>query len=144
MQWNDSNNAGFSPEGVNPWLPVNPNYLQGFNVANQKDNPDALLNFYKRMLHLRKQTPALVRGGYTAIHETAQDYYAFLREDQESSQTCLVVLNLSERSSELKIEEKGPAARCLFSTHKSENEIVPLDTIQLAPFEIFIGELTSC
>ena len=41
--------------------------------------PNSLLNFYRRMLRLRKQTPALIAGDYTSLHEDATDYLAFLR-----------------------------------------------------------------
>ena len=64
-------NAGFSREGVSTWLPMNPNYIQGVNVADQQHDPKSMLNFYKRMLRLRKQTPALIVGDYTPLHETA-------------------------------------------------------------------------
>ena len=85
MQWADAPNGGFSPAGVQPWLPVNPNYAQGVNVAEQMDDPNSLLNFYRRMLRLRKGTPALTAGDYTPLHEEAEDYVAFLRRSPLSS-----------------------------------------------------------
>jgi len=48
MQWADAPNAGFSPAGVPTWLPVNPNYTQGVNVASQLGDPDSLFSFYRR------------------------------------------------------------------------------------------------
>ncbi|MGZ9226736.1 MAG: alpha-glucosidase, partial [Anaerolineales bacterium] len=59
MQWSNAANAGFSPAGVQTWLPINPNYAQGISVVEQQDDPNSLLGFYKRLLRLRKQTPAL-------------------------------------------------------------------------------------
>ncbi|HEY9527803.1 MAG TPA: alpha-glucosidase, partial [Anaerolineales bacterium] len=56
MQWSTAPNAGFSPEGVTTWLPLNPNYAQGINVAEQQNDPESMLNFYKRLLRVRKQT----------------------------------------------------------------------------------------
>ena len=38
MQWDASANAGFSPAGVQPWLPVNPDYVQ-VNVAQESAQP---------------------------------------------------------------------------------------------------------
>ena len=143
MQWSAAANAGFSPEGVQTWLPVNPNYVQGINVANQQDDPKSTLNFYKRMLQLRKQTPSLISGDYTPLHETSNDYFSFLRRSADPEQTCLVVLNFSDKARNLKFNLKAGAARCLFSTHKSENEVLSLNALNVAPFEIFIGELIS-
>jgi alpha-glucosidase len=143
MQWTQGINAGFSPDGVQTWLPINPNYARGVNVADQQDDPESMLNFYKRLLRVRKQTPALIEGDYTPLHETAADYIAFLRQSQETGQTCLVVLNLSEKIHNLKFDLDSPSARCLFSTHIPEGENVTLEALTLEPFEIFIGELTS-
>ena len=57
LQWGNSPNAGFSPAGVETWLPVNPNYAEGVNVAEQQGNPASMLSFTQRMLALRKATP---------------------------------------------------------------------------------------
>lgn len=143
MQWKGTANAGFSPDGVRTWLPVNPNYRQGVNVADQQSESGSMLNFYKRMLHLRRRTPALISGTYAPLHESAEDYFAFLRKDQDTRQTCLVVLNLSAKKHELNFAQEGNATRCLFSTHKSVNEIISLGALPLAPFEIFIAALDS-
>jgi alpha-glucosidase len=143
MQWSNRPNAGFSPEGIQTWLPVNPNYAQGINVAEQQNDPESMLNFYKKLLRLRKQTPALIDGDYTPLHETAEDYFAFLRRSQETGQTCLVVLNLSEKNHNLDFDLTSREARCLFSTHKPAEQTVSLEALEIAPFEIFIGELIS-
>lgn len=95
MQWANAPNGGFCPAGVAPWLPVNPNYAQGVNVAEQDGDPTSLLNFYRRTLRLRRETLALVRGDYVPLAPRARDYLAFLR--RADGQTCLVVLNFSER-----------------------------------------------
>jgi glycosidase len=53
FQWANAPNAGFSPPGVATWLPVNPNYAQGVNVADQEQNPNSLLNYYRRLIAVR-------------------------------------------------------------------------------------------
>jgi len=143
MQWSTAANAGFSPEGVTTWLPLNPNHAQGINVAEQQNDPGSMLNFYKRLLRLRKKTPALIDGDYTPLHVSAEDYFAFLRQSQETGQSCLVVLNLSEKSATLKFELPSQKIRCLFSTHTPEGESLSGEALNIAAFEIFIGELTS-
>ncbi|MGZ9222038.1 MAG: alpha-amylase family glycosyl hydrolase, partial [Anaerolineales bacterium] len=143
MQWSHAANAGFSPESVSTWLPLNPNYAQGINVADQQNGRDSMLNFYRRMLRLRKQTPALIEGDYTPLHETAKDYFAFLRQSQDIGQTCLVVLNLSDKTHNVKFDLTSQNARCLFSTHGVEGETVSLEALKIGPFEIFVGELIS-
>lgn len=142
FQWRNAVNAGFSPKDVRTWLPVNPNYAQGINVEEQSHDPTSMLNFYKSLLRLRKQTPALIAGDYTPLHESSEDYFAFLRHSDDPQQTCLVVLNLSNTAHMLKFEE-AQRATCLFSTHKTTGELIQLSKLPLAPFEVFIGELAA-
>ncbi len=61
MQW-DGKNAGFT-EGE-PWLAVNPNY-KTVNAAEAQDDPDSVLNFYKKLIRLRKQYADVIKGDYT-------------------------------------------------------------------------------
>jgi alpha-glucosidase len=143
MQWSNATNAGFSPQTVTTWLPLNPNYAHGINVADQQNDPDSMLSFYKRLLHLRRQTRALIDGDYTPLNVSAEDYFAFLRRSPETGQTCLVVLNLSEKSDTLKFDLPAQNLRCLFSTHTPAGESVSGKALPIEPFEIFIGELTS-
>lgn len=51
MQWSDAPNAGFT--AGTPWQAVNPNYTQ-INAAEQERRPDSLLNYYRRLIALRK------------------------------------------------------------------------------------------
>jgi Glycosidases len=141
MQWSQAANAGFSPEGVQTWLPVNPNYAQGVNVADQQTDPDSMLNFYKRLLQVRKQSPALFEGDYQPLAETSNAYFAFLRRSPE--QTCLVILNLSDQPHTLGFDFESQELRPLFSSHASHAETISTKVIEIAPYEIFIGELIS-
>jgi alpha-amylase len=60
MSWTgDSSNGGFST--AKPFRVPSSN-VATFNVASQLDDPDSLLAFYRSLLALRKQLPALVEG----------------------------------------------------------------------------------
>jgi len=148
LQWANAPNGGFSPAGVATWLPVNPNYAQGVNVADQDDDPHSLLNFYRRLLRLRRQTPALIAGDYTPLHTDAPDFLAFLRHvaagpESASPQTCLVVLNLSERGHTIRFDLKTQRARRLFASRARDATSDNLSQLDLGPFEIYIAELAS-
>lgn len=139
MQWSGRPNAGFCPAGVAPWLPVNPNYAEGINVAAQQDDPDSLLSFYRRLLRVRRSLPALVAGEYRPLHETARSYLAFLRETPE--QTVLVALNYSARPQTMATDGPGGAAAAVsFSSH-GRTGAVSLAGLRLAPFEVLIAAL---
>ena len=135
MQWRPAPNAGFSPPGVETWLPVHPDYAQGVNVADQEADPESLLSFYRRFLRLRRRSPALQLGDYTQLAPEHPHVLAFRRS--APGQTCLVALNMSpeEQTVELPGSE---GARVIFSTGGQCEGISPL---KLAPHEVWIGEL---
>jgi alpha-glucosidase len=140
MQWTADPNAGFSPAGAHTWLPVNPDHTSGVNVEAQRQDPGSLLNTYRRLLHLRRATPALQSGVYQSIHAGASEYLAYLRQ-LENQGTCLVALNFSKQTLRPDFSSITPAAECLFSTHKSPRGTHDLARLTLAPFEAFIGVL---
>ncbi|GAB4531095.1 MAG: alpha-amylase family glycosyl hydrolase [Anaerolineales bacterium] len=126
MQWDDSPNAGFCPPQVSPWLPVNPDFQTGVNVAAQKNDPDSLLHFYRRLLRLRRNTPALIRGDYQPLHPQAEDYLAFLRTIP--TERVLVVLNYSPTEHTLTFDLPSPKrAQVLFTSQ----DIVPQEYVPL-------------
>ena len=139
MQWTNAPNAGFSPDGAATWLPVHPNYAQGVNVAAQEDDPSSLLSFYRRLLALRRATPALIAGEYTALHEEAEDYLAFARTTAD--QTVLVALNFSERPQTLALELAQSRARVLFSSPARPSADDNPARVELAPFEVYLAEI---
>ncbi len=141
MQWANAPNAGFSPAGVQTWLPVNPNYAQGVNVEEQLEDSDSLLNFYRRMLRLRRETPALIAGEYEPLHEDAEDYLAFLRRSEADGQSCLVVLNMSDRQQVLSFDLEGSVSRVLFSSRDRDASEDELSALSVGPFEVYIGEV---
>jgi alpha-glucosidase len=139
MQWDVTPNAGFSPAGVMTWLPVHSNYAQGVNVMEQAGDPNSLLSFYRRLLALRRATPALIAGEYTALHQDAEDYLAFTRSTAE--QTVLVVLNFSEHPQTVAIAPEQSRTRVLFSSATQPSTTDNLAQIELAPFEVYLAEI---
>lgn len=53
MQWSAEKNTDFSTG--TPWLKVNDSY-QTINVADQENDPNSILNFYKAMIHFKKDS----------------------------------------------------------------------------------------
>lgn len=94
MQWANSANGGFSPDGVVTWLPINPDYASGVNVAEQDQDADSLLNFYRQIVALRQSTPALVKGDFVLLGQANDPFVMFTRATDQ--QTVLVALNYSD------------------------------------------------
>ena len=121
------------------WLPVNPNYAQGVNVADQEQNPDSLLNYYRRLIAVRQAMPALLAGDYTPLHPDEDRYLAFLRTTPD--QRCLVALNFSPEPVTTSFVFNNAYMRTIFSSHaRLTDEESPMN-LTLAPFEAYIGEV---
>jgi alpha-glucosidase len=142
MQWSNSPNAGFSPAQVSPWLPVNPNYKDGVNVHDQEKSPNSLLTYYKHLLRVRRESPALRGGEYIPLQTTAKDHFTFLRQSAE--QIVLVVLNYSDQPLELDLtrvkEMQNSNLRTLFSSAERRTETFP-PKFKVTAFEVFIAEV---
>jgi len=91
MQWNAGINAGFTTG--KPWIEVNPNYTE-INVEKAKLDEDSILNYYIRMIRIRKANPALIYGRYIPLFEECETVFAYLREFE--NQRCLVLLHFSD------------------------------------------------
>ena len=143
MQWSNQPNAGFSPASVETWLPVNPDYKNGINVRDQENNPVSLLNYYRHLLQLRREAPALIAGEYVPLHNTARDYFAFLRTSPD--QTVLVVLNFSDSKLELDFarvkEIKDRELQILFSSAERLKTPKKPYGLTISPFEVFVAEV---
>ncbi len=143
MQWSKQPNAGFSPENIATWLPVNPNYADGINVKDQIQSPYSLLNYYKHLLKVRKNTPALIHGEYIPVHSTAKDYFAFLRVTEK--QKVLVLLNFSSERLELDFSNikdiNLQTLQTLFSSADASQKERSTKALTINPFEVFIAEV---
>ena len=111
MQWDDSVNAGFAaPDVADLWLPLAPDYKEK-NVARELEDPRSFLNFYRKLVSIRKASPALVVGDYRPIQtspaETREN--SFVYERQANGQRVIVALNFSAQELTLNVSggEKG-------------------------------------
>jgi len=141
MQWSASGNAGFCPADVDPWLPVHPNHAHGVNVADEVNDPPSLLEFYRRLLRVRRETPALQTGSYTSLHPEARQYLAFLRGASKGGRPCLVVLNASDQAHDLEFDVDGSTLACIFSSRSRAGALDRPRKLRLEPYEIYVGAL---
>jgi oligo-1,6-glucosidase/alpha-glucosidase len=131
MQWNDSPvNAGFSNDSlIEPWLPIGPN--NDTNVANQQVNEHSMLNFYRRLVKLRKKHLSLQIGKLQLSPKKTNRLLAYERMTDKES--ILIVLNFSRRKTKIQIPYKK--ALVLFSTLKAEVVTNKKSDLTLLPFE---------
>jgi alpha-amylase len=92
MRWDDSANAGFS--STTPWYAFSTTD-ESITVQAQEADPESLLNYYKTMITLRKENPALYQGATQVVETDENALLAFERATSE--QTILVLANFGNR-----------------------------------------------
>ncbi|WP_195273502.1 glycoside hydrolase family 13 protein [Enterococcus mundtii] len=93
MQWNDHLYAGFSE--VAPWLLVNPNY-QMIHVADQTNDPESILSFYKKMITLRRENKGLIYGSFNEYLPENEQLFVYERVLDE--ERYLIIVNLTDEA----------------------------------------------
>ena len=92
FQWNLDKNAGFT-EGK-PWLKVNENY-RFINAEVQENDSNSVLNYFRKIVKLRKENPVLVYGTYTLLDSENPNVYSYTRELE--GKKILIALNFTEK-----------------------------------------------
>ena len=126
VQWSSEENAGFTTG--KPWFYVNENYKE-INVAEQENDPDSVLNFYREAIKLRKSLSVVRHGKYEEHFKGSSKVYTYTREDK--SQKLLVVCSFTDKA----VKMKSPSgfdlgkATLVLSNYKENSET-------LKPYEV--------
>ena len=142
MQWEAWPGAGFTPVGtssgtVATWLPIHADHRL-VNVRAQQQEPRSLLNLYRKLLRLRRSSPALRAGSYRPASEAPANTYVYYRALDE--QSLLVALNLGGDDLALTLADRRPG-RVLISSWLDREEQVLLGNFHLRAHEGVIVEL---
>jgi alpha-glucosidase len=142
MQWDSSQSAGFST-AAKTWLPVPPSAEQ-YNVTEEAKDPNSIFNFYKHVIALRRDMPALHDGSYVAVNRADPNVLAYLRTTTNGSDPVLVVLNMSAGSQSVNFSLKGfgvngNSLHVLLSAPEQASPDFPLTGVRLAPFGVLIA-----
>jgi len=135
MPWSPDAGAGFS--AGRPWLPPAEDAARR-NVATEADDPDSVLNTYRRLLQLRRATPALQRGAQQLSEQHDLDVLAYLRWSGDSA--AFVALNFGARPvvATLPAAPGGGAWQVALSTTGREAGPVA-GPVTLAPLEALVA-----
>ena len=135
MQWSAGEQAGFTTG--KPWLAVNPNYTR-INVESQENDPDSVLNFYRKLTALRKDyryQEALVYGTFVPYLEEETNLIGYLRKTE--AQTLLVLANFQKDGRMVKLP--GETSKVLLDNldgAKIENGIIFMKPYQFVVLEV--------
>ena len=134
MQWDSSPNAGFTTG--TPWLKVNDNYPE-INVAAQENDPDSVLNYYRRLTALRKSPEyrqLFTYGKFRPAFENSHRILAYYRE--KDNQRVLVAANFGREKQHLHLP--GTVKKTLLTNSGRE---ITGSAMTLAPSEVVVLEL---
>ena len=137
MQWTSEENAGFTKGTA--WLKINPDYKE-INVENQENDPDSVLNYYRKLVALRKSDEfknVFTYGEFIPEYEEMDHIQAFYRKD---AATCiLVAANFGTDAAG--IELKGDVKRVLLSNQKEETVDCTKNRLNLKSCEVVVLEM---
>lgn len=136
MQWENTANAGFTT-GTS-WAKVNSNYAE-INAAEELQNPDSVLNFYKKVLKTRKEYADVVRDGkYIPVNIKDNNVFSYIRDN--GKQKLFIACSLSPKTVKFKphIHFNGDARLVISNT---ENPPLLSDSMNLKPCECVVYEL---
>lgn len=115
MQWDQSQNAGFSSAAPKDlYLPIDPNPDRP-TVAQQEADPDSLLHFVRRLLSLRQAHPALSAEASYTILNPAKDSYPMVILRELEGEALLIAINPSQNSQQLTIPLAGTPTQFLLN-----------------------------
>jgi glycosidase len=107
FRWNATLSAPGTPtwyRGDGPWWNFRHSAdHDGISVEEESPKPGSLLNFYKRLIRLRKESAALQDGGLELIPTTTPSVVTYLRTSPDGKERVLVALNLSKSAAHAEI-----------------------------------------
>lgn len=133
MQWNSSENAGFT--SGTPWLKVNPNFKE-INVEAALDDRNSVFYYYQKLIQLRKELPIIVHGDYELLHEEDDEIYAYVRNYH--GEKLLVVLNFFANDATFKLPNhiRYHEVELIISNYETQERNVK--EIHLRPYEAVV------
>ncbi len=118
MQWNSEKNAGFS-DAEKTWLKINDNYLS-INALSQNLDKNSILNFYKKLIQIRKQTPTLIYGDYQDLRPRCNRIWLYLRTFEGNS--YLIMNNFTNKKQPFNVKLKFTQKELILSNVEVEND----------------------
>ena len=132
MAWSAAVNAGFT--SGEPWLPLPPG-ARTRNVEREAASEGSVLAHYRRLLGLRRGSPALRSGDLALVDVGDPDVLAYLR--RAGDETALVVVRFDHRTGEIELPPAAAPWRVALSSHDRASPSVG-SRLTLRPFEAVV------
>ena len=134
MQWSDGKNAGFTTG--TPWLRVNPNYT-AINVEKEAQDPDSVLNFYKKLIALRKDPEYKETVVYGALEPFMEDRHNLMAYYRKGDKTLLVVGNYQWDEQEITLPSE--CKKVLINNYP--DMVLDGNSVKLHGYQVLVVEL---
>ena len=131
MQWNNTNQGGFST--TDNWFISNKNFNE-INVENDLNNSNSILHFYRHLINYRKESHDLIYASYKDVDPDHKNVFIYKRKGKKY--TYLIILNMSNDSFKYKFENLKQYS--LEFSNKNSNIEIDNDEINLLPWDAFI------
>ena len=120
MQWNGRENAGFT--SGRPWISLPDNY-KTINVEAEMADEDSILYYYRHLIAIRKEEPAVAEGSIEFIETSDPQILAYRRILGEDE--ILAIHNFGKEEKAVPTPCKEGAYSLLLGNYKSDAEGVP-------------------
>ncbi|RJX75226.1 alpha,alpha-phosphotrehalase [Vibrio sinensis] len=131
MQWDSSENAGFSK--AKPWLEVASNYLH-INAQTAIADVNSVFYFYKQLIELRKNLSIITHGSFCDLLPLDKHCYVYLRET--ATQQLISISNYYAETVKCKLPTQisWDKSQCLLSNYKHAFKVEE-ESVLLKPYE---------
>ena len=108
MQWTAGLNGGFSTSRtvIRPVIKDAVYGYQKVNVAEQRRDPDSLLNFTERMIRMRRECPEISWGDFTVLRTSADEVLALRYDWRQTSLVTLHNFSASRKTIRLRVNSE--------------------------------------
>ena len=134
MQWTGEENAGFT--AGTPWLRVNSNYT-AINVEKETIDPNSVLNFYKKLIALRKDPEYKETVVYGALEPFMEDRHNLMAYYRKGDKTLLVVGNYQWDEQEITLPSE--CKKVLINNYP--DMVLDGNSVKLHGYQVLVVEL---
>lgn len=134
MQWTGEENAGFT--AGTPWLRVNSNYT-AINVEKETIDPNSVLNFYKKLIALRKDPEYKETVVYGALEPFMEDRHNLMAYYRKGDKILLVVGNYQWDEQEITLPSE--CKKVLINNYP--DMVLDGNSVKLHGYQVLVVEL---
>lgn len=130
VQWDDSENAGFTTG--TPWFPVNQNYKQ-INAKAEMADPNSIYNHYKKLIKFKKENDVVKWGDYKEYYKNSDKLYVYSRS--YNGKSMLVINSFSDERVPFEAPKGFELDKATPILCNYENNFVQQNGFKLRPYE---------